>query len=327
MARLIKTVCARDCYDTCAMRAHVSDEGRITDIRGEKDDPVTQGFVCARGRKDPERVYINRVADPQVRSGPKPGRNFEITDWDTALDRVTDRLKTVLDRHGPEKVLYLSYAGNVGLLVEKFPQRLWNALGATQTDGAICSTSGKQAIQLHFGACFGLQPQWIAAEKAIVFWGCNPIVSMPHVWKLAQKAAKANNAPIAVIDPRRSESARQADLWIRPKPGCDVILAKAIAHQLIGTETYDATFVERWTTGFDAFKKDVARWPLERAAAVTGLLPETIIDLTKWYRPDSPCATVIGIGFQKSLTGGEAVRSIALLSPLIRAASRFFLRQ
>lgn len=324
MAHWVKTVCARDCYDTCAMRAHVSDDGRITDIRGEKDDPVTQGFVCARGRKDPERVYTNRVAVPQIRSDSKPGRHFQPTDWNTALDQVADRLEKVLDQHGPEKVLYVSYAGNVGLLVEKFPQRLWNALGATQTDGAICSTSGKQAIQLHFGACFGLQPQWIADEKAIVFWGCNPIVSMPHVWKLAQKAAKANNAPIAVIDPRRSESARQADLWIRPKPGCDVVLAKAIAHQLISNEQYDADFVERWTTNFDEFKKDVARWPLEKAAEATGLLPETIAALSKWYQKDHPCATVIGIGFQKSLTGGEAVRSIALLSPLSGRHRGFF---
>jgi anaerobic selenocysteine-containing dehydrogenase len=324
MAHWVKTVCARDCYDTCAMQAQISDEGRIISVRGEKEDALTQGFVCPRGRKDPERVYTNRVADPYVRSGPKPGHDFESTDWETALDRVTGQLKRVLDHHGPEKVLYLSYAGNVGLLVEKFPQRLWRTLGVTLTDGAICSTSGKKAIALHFGACFGLQPQWIDDEKAIVFWGCNPIVSMPHIWNKARQAAKRNNAPIAVIDPRCSESAQKADLWIRPKPGCDVILAKAIAHQLISSQKYDAEFVARWTTGFDPFKEDVARWPLEKAADASGLAPDTIVELSKWYQPEKACASVIGIGFQKSLTGGEAVRSIALLAPLSGRHRGFF---
>ena len=249
MMKTIDTVCARDCYDSCFIKALVDENGRLTAVKGDDAHPLTRGFVCMRGNKDAERVYRDRVLHPNIRSSAKPGRFFERADWDSALDRVAQKLKAVLDRCGPEKVLLLRYSGNMGLLTGCFSQRLWNTIGAVQTDGALCSASGHAAINAHFGASYGLQPETLASRRLIVFWGGNPVVSAPHWWALAAKARRDNNARIVVVDTRRSESAAKADLWLAPRPESDVALAYGVARSIIEAGRHDAEFIRRWTTG------------------------------------------------------------------------------
>jgi len=105
------------------------------------------GFTCPRSVKDVERTRSNRVLHPYIRVGSKPGRkDLRKASWDKALDLVADMLKRTLREYGADTVLHLEYAGNMGLLTWYFPQRLWNALGATGTDYSICSRSLPEAF-------------------------------------------------------------------------------------------------------------------------------------------------------------------------------------
>jgi anaerobic selenocysteine-containing dehydrogenase len=110
--REVSTVCARDCYDTCALIVALDDSGQIRGIKGDPRNPFTQGFTCPRGGRDHHRLHKNRVGAPFVRRGD----NLEQTDWETALKKVSERLSETLDQHGAESVLFLDYAGNTGLL-------------------------------------------------------------------------------------------------------------------------------------------------------------------------------------------------------------------
>ena len=147
----IRTVCSRDCYDTCFVVAGVDDAGKILSVKGDPENPVTQGITCPRCAKDANRVYQNRIHYPHVRSDSKPGWHFSRLNWDNALDRVAEKLRHTLDTWGPESVLLLKYAGNTGLLAGTFPVRLWNAIGATRTDNGLCSQSGHVGLEVtHF---------------------------------------------------------------------------------------------------------------------------------------------------------------------------------
>ncbi|HID16096.1 MAG TPA: formate dehydrogenase, partial [Candidatus Atribacteria bacterium] len=214
----VKVVCPRDCYDTCFLLALV-DGDKIVSMRGSFDNPITQGFICPRGVKDHERVYSkNRVLNPHIRIGEKPGRKFEKTSWNEALNIIAKKIREVIRDHGAQSILHLEYSGNSGLITQSFSQRIWYAIGATRTDYSLCSRSGHTAISLHYGLTYGIRPEELLNMKLIVFWGFNARVSSPHLWALALRARR-RKATIAVIDPRESESARDANIWIKPKPG------------------------------------------------------------------------------------------------------------
>jgi anaerobic selenocysteine-containing dehydrogenase len=237
---------------------------------------------------------------------------------------ASQRLKQTLDEHGPDAVLLLNYAGNMGLLTEVYPQRLWNAIGATRTDWALCSNSGHAGLALHYGASYGVMPSELPCASLVVFWGFNAAVSSTHLWGLARQARRENGAQIVVIDPRRSRSARSADLWIRPRPGSDVALAYAVIEHLVRNGHADLAFIEQWTTGFEQLRERAGQWTPERAETVTGVPRANLAALARAYATLRPSATLIGIGLQKCDRGADQVRAVSLIPAVLGLQRGFF---
>ncbi len=316
----VTTVCPRDCYDTCALLVTLDAEDQITSLRGDPSHPVTQGFACPRGAQDHRRLVTNRVTAPFLR---REGAWVE-RDWDSALDEVSRRLRAVLETEGPEAVLYLDYAGNTGLLTSYYPRRLWYALGAAQTDRALCSNSGHAALALHYGASYGVMPAELAEMRLIVFWGFNAAVSAPHLWALARKARRRHGTQIVVIDPRESRTAKGADLWVQPQPGSDVALAYGIIQALLRGGYADRKFLAEWTTGFEQLQAEAQRWSPERGQQVTGVSPETLAQLVTAYGERRPSATMLGIGLQKRSHGAAQVRAASFIPAILGQHRGFF---
>jgi len=317
----VRTSCPRDCYDTCSLKVTVED-GKITRVEGDPEHPVTRGFTCPRGAADPRRVYSDeRVLYPHIRD--RSG-DFRRATWDEALDTVTIHLKKVLEEHGPDRVLQLDYAGNMGLLTEPYAQRLWNAVGAAVHDATICSKSGHAGLSLHYGRTYGVEPDELPDMRMITFWGFNAKVSAPHIWSLAMKARNENGTLIAVVDPRRSETAEHADIWLSPRPGSDVALAYGVSRGIIEGGYLDQAFIDMWTHGFEEFKAEASRWSRGRVEEVTGLEWGQVEELAEAYGENRPSATMIGIGLQKNLHGAELVRAPSLIPPLLGLHRGFY---
>ncbi len=318
--KTIVTACARDCYDTCSLVATLNDAGQIVSTNGDPNHPLTQGFTCPRGVKDGQRLTTNRVTQPFLRRGTE----FAPTDWDTALDIVAVRFAEIIGTHGAEALLYLDYAGNAGLITETFSRRLWYALGATQTDHAVCSKAGHRGIGLHYGRRSGVFPHELPDMPLIVFWGFNAAVSSPHQFALARKARQQHGAKIVVIDPRNSETAQQADLWLQPRPGTDVALAYGVMSHLIRRQALDENFLRDWTLGVDALQAEAAQWTPERVERVTGVSPAQLDALGDLYRTYRPGATLIGIGLQKCDFGADQARAVSFIPALLGQHRGFY---
>ena len=111
-----KSVCPLDCPDTCSLDVKVAG-GRVVELDGNHDNPLTAGFICGKVRHFPELVYgSDRVLYPALRSGPKGSGQFRRVTWDEALDVVVDRLQAVHRTYGGEAILPLSYGGSNGWL-------------------------------------------------------------------------------------------------------------------------------------------------------------------------------------------------------------------
>ena len=293
------------------------DHGRIIETRGSRENPVTRGFLCPRGNRDPQRVYSpQRVLYPHMRSETGDHPHSRIP-WDAALDAVADRIQTTIEQHGREAILLYDYPGNTGFLAWHYPKRLWSALGATTTDYALCSSAGHQAIGLHYGSSYGLPLTDVADAKVILFWGNNAKVSAPHIWALARQARKDRGAILVCIDPRRSPTAAAADIWIRSRPGGDVALCYGIARHLIEKNAVDLAFIDQHASGFQTYAEATRRWTPQRVERVTGIAEGVVAQIGDLLMSNRPAAFMIGLGLQKAMQGAEAARAVCLLPALL----------
>jgi len=314
---VIKTVCQRDCPDTCFIDVTV-DNGRIISTKGSRLNPVTQGFLCPRGMGDPKRVYSkNRVLYPHIKSGGDHEDRFVRKTWEECISVVAKKLKKTIEVYGKESVLLYDYPGNQGFLAWQFPRRLWFALGATTTDYSLCANSGHAGIGLHYGLSYGMQPEELAKMKAIIFWGNNSKVSSPHQWVFALKARSEENATIISIDPRKSQTSEASDIWINPRPGSDVALSYGIARYLIRKNGIDSEFLDNSTSGYRDYFDEAMKWTPERVERYTGVSRDAIEKIGDILIANRPAVFMIGLGLQKSIQGAEVARAVSLLPALL----------
>src|SRR5437764_949491 len=110
------TACPLDCPDSCSLEVRVED-GRVTKLDGDRRNPFTQGFICAKVRQLPELLYgPDRLLYPQRRVGPKGEGRFARISWDEALTAIVDRLVAARERWGGEAILPYRYGGSNGML-------------------------------------------------------------------------------------------------------------------------------------------------------------------------------------------------------------------
>jgi anaerobic selenocysteine-containing dehydrogenase len=310
---VVKAVCHRNCPDTCFVDVVVED-GRIVSTRGSRESPITHGFLCPRGVGDPRRVYSGeRILYPQV----KDGNEFRRLSWSEAIELVANRLAGALENHGSESVLLYDYPGNQGCLSWQYSQRLWRALGATVTDGALCSASGHAGIGLHYGLTYGLGFEEVLNCGAVVFWGNNVRVSSPHLWVLSLRAREEKGTTLVSVDPRKSETSESCDLWVNPRPGSDVALFYGIVRYLIEHDELEEKFIEEWTVGCDKVKEEAEDWTPNRVEKATGLTWEKVEELCEVLVEKTPVGFMISLGLNKSSYGAEAARAVSLLPALL----------
>lgn len=298
------------------MLVHV-EGGRAVKLQGDPAHPVTQGFLCGKVARYLEREYSpERLLYPQKRLGEKGAGKFERISWDEALDTVAARLTAIANEFGSEAILPYSYAGTMGLLNGSgMDRRFFHRLGASRLDRTICSSAGGAALMSTLGFRYGTEPEQFRHSKLILAWAANIHGTNVHLWPFIVEARR-NGAKLYVIDPVRTRTAALADKRYTIHPGSDLALALGLAHVIIGEKLYDRDYVERYTSGFDALRERVAAYPPERAAALTGVAKEDIVQLAREYATIRPAVIRLNYGVQRSERGSAAVRAIAGLPAL-----------
>ena len=314
----VRGACPHDCPDTCALVTTV-DNGRAIRVQGNPDHRHTDGALCTKVSRYPERTYHpERILTPLRRTGPKGSGRFEPVDWDPALDAIASRLGAIA-RRDPQAILPYSYAGTMGLVQsEGMAARFFHRLGASLLDRTICATAGSEAMTYTLGGKNGMKVEHFAESRLILIWGSNSIASNLHFWRLAQQA-KRDGARLVCIDPRRTETADKCHEHIALRPGTDAALALALMHELIVHDWLDHDYIGRHTLGWPALRERALQWPPGRAAEVCGVPVEQIERLARDWGTTSPAAIRVNYGVQRVRGGGNAVRAIACLPALTGA--------
>ena len=320
MPQLVHAVCPHDCPDTCSMLVTV-ENGKAIKIAGNPDHSFTQGFLCTKVARYLERSYHpDRLLYPQVRVGKKGEGTFRRVTWDEALDRIAQRLQSIIDRDGPEAILPFSYGGTLGFLQgSSMDRRFFHKIGASLLARTICSTAGGEAYNMTYGSRMGTDPETVDQAKLILLWGTNTLTSNPHLWPFI-KRAHANGARTICIDPLRTRTADACDEHIPIRPGTDAALALGMMHVIFRDGREDRRYLDAMTGGWSALREKVLDDYSPSSVAKICRLPESVIEtLGTLYATTRPSFIRLNYGLQRHAGGGNAVRAISIL-PAITGA-------
>ena len=318
--RVVHTACTLDCPDACSLAvtvADTSDGPRIVAVDASPVNPFTDGWICAKVKRHARRVHgPERVRAPLIRTGPKGNGAFREAGWDEALALVAERMRGAIDRRGADAVVAFTYNSSAaGVERNSMTEAFFAAIGATHVEHTICAHTMGTSWDSVYGDMNSADPREVVHSRLVVIWGANPTVSNTHFPPLVQRAVKAG-AKVVVVDPRRTAMAARADLHLAVRPGTDVALALAVAHQWERHGHVDRTFLDQHATGADEFLSEASRWTPERAADVTGVPADDIVTLARWWGTTRPTMLRIGWGQERNANGGAACRAILALPVL-----------
>ena len=305
-----QTVCGI-CSGTCGISLVVKD-GEVSAIEGDRDHPVSRGYLCPKGRAFPELLRApDRLRHPLKKTA---SGEWEQVSWDQAYRFLADRLRLIRTAHGAEALAV--HVGQAGVGKEFLPyvERFCNLYGTPNF-----STSGSHCFESKFmanAATYGEMP--IADyenSKCIVLWGKNPLSSTPSVVRELIDA-RSRGCALVVIDPRKTPLAGESTLHLQLRPGTDGALALGLLHVVIEEGLYDREFVRKWTVGFDGLVRHVSGFTPERVEEVTWVPAPKIREAARLYASSTSACVSPGVALELSTNGFQAVRAVAILQAI-----------
>lgn len=315
MTEVVKTICQM-CYFYCGLDVHV-DHGRIVKIEGMKEHPVNHGRLCAKGLASGQLVTDpRRLTHPLRRVGDRGSGNWQRITWDEALDEIATRLLAIRDQDGPQYIGY--YRGHAPGWVTNYNYvfRFMNTLGSPNiiTHANLCFAPRAIAHSATYG---GFPEPDYERTNCIMLIGYNPVYTAPVNYAARIIRAKARGAKLIVVDPRFTNTAAKADLYLRPRPGTDAALCLAMIHVIIDQGLYDRDFVEKWTVGFGPLAEHVREKTPAWAEQITGVPAGKIEQAARMLATVRPSLVVDGNGLDQHTNVVQTVRTTTILRSLI----------
>ena len=280
----IKSTC---CYCGVGCGVVIGTDGeRMTGVRGDPGHPANFGRLCTKGATlhltlDPAA----RATHPELRVGRNTAR--ERVSWERALDFAADKFAAVIREHGPDSVAF--YVSGQ-LLTEDyyaFNKLAKGLIGTNNIDSnsRLCMSAAVAGYKLTLGAdappaCY----EDIAHADCVFIAGANMAYAHPVLFRRIEDAKSANpDLRIIVVDPRRTDTAAAADLFLPILPGTDIALYNAMLHVLLWEGLCDMGYISAHTEGFDALKDALREYTPQAAAAICGVPAADIVQAAKWF--------------------------------------------
>ncbi len=274
------------CVNRCGILCRVVD-GVLEKIDGDDRNPRSRGGTCAKGQAGIMSVYDpDRIKYPMIRVGKRGEGKWRRATWDEAYEYVADNLSKIMDKHGPESLLWSSTTD----LTEQFFVRLGMYMPTPNfaRHASLCLASRNVG---YFATMGGVPGSDLAHAKYILMLGANRTESfeLPDNWSLIEGLKRG--AKLTVVDPRLTYTAAKGE-WVSIRPRTDMALTLALMHVLIKEELYDKEFVANNTYGFEELKAHVAENSPEWAAKETDIPAEKIVAMAREMAAAAPAVVI-----------------------------------
>ncbi|QGP90861.1 Nitrate reductase [Neomoorella glycerini] len=296
--RIVKCRCG--CGDVCGVH-HIADvyvkDQQIVWYGGAKEG-WNKGGLCPRGASGLQIIYSpDRLKYPMKRVGERGSGKWERISWEEALDIISDKIVAAIKGPGPHTVA-VCQGHNMTSTTGAVRARLAAIYGFDSFEGPHpCWNNLRFGAWATLGDYNHLKEEDFHYSKLIVIWGHNPAIAMPTEWRDGMYRAKQEfGAKIVVIDPRFTETAEKADMYIPIRPGTDAALALGLANVIINEGLYDREFVEKYTVGFEEYKELAQKYPPEEVEKITWAPADKIRELARMYATIKPAVLEVGRG-------------------------------
>jgi assimilatory nitrate reductase catalytic subunit len=303
----VKSTC---CYCGVGCGVVIDTDGRkIVGVRGDPDHPANFGRLCTKGSTLHLSTGIEtRVLEPELRAR-RDDPNRTRTTWEHALEFAAQRFAAIIREHGPDSVAFY-ISGQ--LLTEDY--YLFNKLAKgligtnnVDTNSRLCMSSAVAGYKATLGAdappaCY----EDIDHAECLFIAGSNTAFAHPILYRRIEAARQKNPAQkVIVVDPRKTDTAREADLHLAILPGTDVALYNSMLHVLLWEGLCDLDYIRAHTEGFDALKDTVRDYTPAMVAELCGVPAADIVKAARWFGASRATLSLYCQGLNQSTNGTQ----------------------
>lgn len=275
--------------------------------------PINEGKLCQKGRYAHEFIHSkDRLTDPLIK---KEGVFVQST-WDEAYRLIMEKFKS----YKPEEFGCLASAkasNEDNYLMQKFARVVLKTNNIDHC-ARLCHSPTVSALSEVFGSGAMTNSILDLQESNCVFvLGSNTFEQHPLIGRRLVLARK-RGAKVIYADPRRTPTAKQADLYLSMYSGTDVALLNGLMHHIIENGWEDREFIESRTKGFNSFKETAMKddYDLKNVSRITGILEHDLATAAELIAKSKPCALVFSMGVTQHTVGVDNVKSTANLMML-----------
>ena len=308
MLRETKSTCCYCGVGCGVIIEHYDDE--ITGVRGDPEHPANFGKLCSKGSSlhlSAQRVLQQqaRVITPLMRSNRSD--SLQESNWDDSIEFVSRRLAQCIQEHGPDSIgLYVSGQ----LLTEDyyiFNKLAKGLIGTNNIDSnsRLCMSSAVAAYKQSLGAdappcCY----EDLDHADLILIAGSNTVYAHPILYRRIEEARQKNpQLKLIVVDPRRTDTAQEADLHLAIQPGTDVALFNGMLHLCLWEGWLDQAFIQTHTDGFAELKDLIRSYTPSVVAKICGIREQDLIQATRWFAQSQASLSLYCQGLNQSTSG------------------------
>ena len=305
-AREQVTFC-RICEASCGIRVLV-EGGRVREIVPDPHHPVSRGYVCVKGIRYADlHESPDRLKHPMKRDGSR----WERVSWERALAEIGERLARIRRAHGPHAIgMYIGNPTAFSMTHPIFAHGFARAIGTRNVYSAGSQDcNNKFVVAERMYGSPGIQPiPDLDRTECLIAIGSNPAISHMSFVNVPRpverlREIERRGGRVWLVDPRRTETAKQLGTHVPIRPDTDVWLLLSFLDELERTSGIDRARAERHMRGLDAALAIAREWPAERTAEVTGIAPETLREMVASYREARGAALYCSTGLNQGSQG------------------------
>ena len=317
---VVKTVCS-SCYCACGVLAHV-ENGKVVRLEGDPDHPTSKGRLCVKGVAGLELLYHpDRLNYPLKRVGERGEGKWARISWDEATKTIIDKFNQIKEESGPEAICITTGAGlysNMGM-VGHFAYSLGtpNMLSSAH----VCFMPLAAAVRSTIGYPAALLATEIVNDEVldadcILLWAANPIATVPIPMGHGILDRARSGAKLIVVDPRPTDFAKEADIWLKIRPGTDAALALGMINVIINEKHYDQDFVDNYAFGFEELKQRVQDYPVDKVSEITWIPGEKIVEAARIFAQTRPSCLCQRVPLDQSTNAVQTSRATFILTSI-----------
>jgi formate dehydrogenase alpha subunit len=307
------TVVCTYCGVGCTFELN-SKDNKFINVTNNKLGFVNNIMTCVKGKFGLDFInHPDRLTTPLI----KENGEFREASWDEVYDMIATRIKAIKDKFGGDALAGFSSSkcsNEENFLMQKLVRCVF---GTNNVDNCarLCHASTVAGLKRAFGS--GAMTNSIAEvskSDVILITGSNTTEAHPVIGSMIKRAVKYGDTKLIVIDPRKLELTKFADVWLRQKNGTDVAWINGMINVILTEGLEDKDYIKDRCIDFEAVAKTVKKYTPEYVEGITGIPADDLRNAARLYASGKRAAIYYAMGITQHSTGTDNVLSIANLA-------------